>query len=99
VKGLELDGTVVVDPDAILAEEAQGLRALYVALTRATKLLSVVHGGELPEVLANPITQARPPSIRALGRRRLSRPASPQRSPQTSSRTVLTTAKAAVPQW
>ena len=52
VKGLELDATVVVDPKGILDEEAQGLRALYVALTRATKLLTVVHPGELPDVLA-----------------------------------------------
>ncbi|MCB0978337.1 MAG: AAA family ATPase, partial [Acidimicrobiales bacterium] len=51
VKGLELDATVVVDPAGIIDEEAQGLRALYVALTRATKLLTVVHPGELPEVL------------------------------------------------
>ncbi|MCU1353270.1 MAG: helicase, superfamily [Acidimicrobiales bacterium] len=36
VKGLELDGTVVVEPAEILAEEAQGLRALYVALTRSS---------------------------------------------------------------
>jgi len=52
VKGLELDATVVVDPAGILEEEAQGLRALYVALTRATKLLTVVHPGDLPDVLA-----------------------------------------------
>ncbi len=52
VKGLELDATVVVDPGGILDEEAQGMRALYVALTRATKLLTVVHPGELPDVLA-----------------------------------------------
>ncbi|HEX2575348.1 MAG TPA: UvrD-helicase domain-containing protein, partial [Aquihabitans sp.] len=51
VKGLELDATVVVDPAGILDEEAQGLRALYVALTRATKLLTVVYPGELPDVL------------------------------------------------
>ena len=51
VKGLELDATVVVDPAGILEEEAQGLRALYVALTRATKLLTVVYPGELPDVL------------------------------------------------
>ncbi|MGI8757441.1 MAG: hypothetical protein ACR2MB_16610, partial [Acidimicrobiales bacterium] len=52
VKGLELDATVVVDPAGILAEEAQGMRALYVALTRATKLLTVVYPGALPDVLA-----------------------------------------------
>ena len=34
VKGLELDGVVVVEPARIVREEAQGLRALYVALTR-----------------------------------------------------------------
>ena len=36
-KGLELDGVVLVEPARIVAEERQGMRALYVALTRATK--------------------------------------------------------------
>lgn len=52
VKGLELDATVVVEPAAMVAEEAQGPRALYVALTRATKLLTIVHAEPLPSVLA-----------------------------------------------
>ena len=52
VKGLELDATVVVEPARIVDEEPQGLRALYVALTRATKRLAVVHTGPLPDVLA-----------------------------------------------
>jgi len=51
VKGLELDAAVVVEPSAIIAEEAQGLRALYVALTRATKRLAVVHTEPLPDYL------------------------------------------------
>jgi DNA helicase IV len=51
VKGLELDAVAVVEPGRIVAEEAQGLRALYVALTRATKELTVVHGEPLPEAL------------------------------------------------
>lgn len=51
VKGLELDATVVVDPAGIIEEESQGIRALYVALTRATRHLSIVHPGALPEVL------------------------------------------------
>jgi DNA helicase IV len=51
VKGLELDAVVVVEPAAIVEEEAQGLRALYVALTRATKRLALVHQRELPEAL------------------------------------------------
>jgi DNA helicase IV len=51
VKGLELDSCVVVEPAAIVDEEAQGLRALYVALTRATKRLALVHERPLPAEL------------------------------------------------
>lgn len=51
-KGLELDASVVVEPAAIVDEEAQGMRALYVALTRATKRLALVHERPLPEALA-----------------------------------------------
>jgi hypothetical protein len=51
VKGLELDAVVVVEPARIVAEEAQGMRALYVALTRATKALAIVHADPLPEAL------------------------------------------------
>lgn len=58
VKGLELDATVVVDPAGIIDEEAQGMRALYVALTRATKHLTVVHHGDLPEAM-EPVEQPR----------------------------------------
>jgi DNA helicase IV len=50
-KGLELDATVVVEPAAIVDEEAQGLRALYVALTRSTKRLTLVHARPLPDAL------------------------------------------------
>ncbi|MDQ3147622.1 MAG: AAA family ATPase [Actinomycetota bacterium] len=49
VKGLELDAVVVVEPARIVAEEPQGLRSLYVALTRATRRLAVVHADPLPE--------------------------------------------------
>ncbi len=62
VKGLELDATVVVDPAGILDEEAQGMRALYVALTRATKLLTIVHPGDLPDVLA-PVERPEPQPV------------------------------------
>jgi arylsulfatase len=48
VKGLELDGVVVVEPAAIVHAESQGLRALYVALTRSTRRLTVVHAEVLP---------------------------------------------------
>ena len=51
VKGLELDSVIVVEPARIVAEEPQGLRALYVALTRATRRLAVLHAEPLPEPL------------------------------------------------
>jgi DNA helicase IV len=51
VKGLEVDAAVVVEPALVVDEEAQGDRALYVALTRATKRLAVVHERDLPRSL------------------------------------------------
>jgi DNA helicase IV len=51
VKGLELDGVVVVEPTSIVRAEQQGMRALYVALTRSTKRLTIVHSDELPAPL------------------------------------------------
>ena len=41
-KGLEFDGVVVVDPDAIIDEAETGWRTLYVVLTRATQRLTTV---------------------------------------------------------
>jgi DNA helicase IV len=52
VKGLEFDSVVVVEPARIVAESPQGLRALYVALTRSTKRMTVVHSEPLPEPLS-----------------------------------------------
>ncbi len=49
-KGLEFDHVIVVEP-ALLAEREQGLRELYVALTRPTKTLIIVHARELPREL------------------------------------------------
>jgi DNA helicase IV len=51
VKGLEVDAVVVVEPARIVAEERQGIRSLYVALTRATKRVTVAHREPLPEML------------------------------------------------
>jgi len=51
VKGLEFDAVVVVEPAALVEDSAQGLRTVYVALTRATRRLAVVHARPLPEVL------------------------------------------------
>ena len=42
-KGLEYDAVVLVEPTELMAESATGRRALYVALTRATQQLTVVH--------------------------------------------------------
>jgi superfamily I DNA/RNA helicase len=50
-KGLEFDHVVVVEPAAIADDGEQGLRELYVALTRPTKTLVVVHARPLPEGL------------------------------------------------
>ncbi|MGH3001167.1 MAG: HelD family protein, partial [Gaiellaceae bacterium] len=46
-KGLEFDHVVVVEP-ALIAAHEQGLRELYVALTRPTKTLVVLHSRPLP---------------------------------------------------
>ena len=52
-KGLEFDHVVVVEPAAIVEEGGDsGLRELYVALTRPTKTLTVVHSRPLPAPLA-----------------------------------------------
>ena len=48
-KGLEFDAVVVVEPSRIIDENADaGYRVLYVALTRATQRVAVVHALELP---------------------------------------------------
>ncbi len=51
VKGLETDVAIVVEPARIVSEERQGMRSLYVALTRATKRVNVIHAEALPAVL------------------------------------------------
>jgi DNA helicase IV len=53
-KGMEFDHVVVVEPAAIVDEAlgGQGLRELYVAITRPTRTLVVVHARPLPDELA-----------------------------------------------
>ncbi|MBF6142556.1 HelD family protein [Nocardia farcinica] len=51
VKGLEFDTVLLVEPARIVEESPRGLNDLYVALTRATQRLHVLHTAELPEVL------------------------------------------------
>jgi DNA helicase IV len=51
-KGLEFDAVVVVEPASIVEDAPRGLRLLYIALTRPTQHLSVVHAQPLPDALA-----------------------------------------------
>jgi DNA helicase IV len=51
-KGLEFDAVVVVEPARLVREAPQGLRALFVALTRPTRSLTIVHAEPLPDALA-----------------------------------------------
>jgi DNA helicase IV len=50
-KGLEFDAVLVVQPERILADGPRGAAELYVALTRATQRLGVLHHGPLPQAL------------------------------------------------
>ncbi|WP_431952307.1 RNA polymerase recycling motor ATPase HelR [Nocardia lijiangensis] len=50
-KGLEFDAVLVVEPERILADGPRGAAELYVALTRATQRLGILHHGPLPQVL------------------------------------------------
>ena len=48
MKGLEFDGVVVVEPDAILGDTPRGARLLYVAITRAVQELAFVTTSPAP---------------------------------------------------
>jgi DNA helicase IV len=50
-KGLEFDAVVLVEPAEVLAESPRGANDVYVALTRATQRLTVVHAAPLPPML------------------------------------------------
>ncbi len=52
VKGLEFDQVVLLEPADLADGDPQGLRRLYIALTRAVSHLCVVHARPLPEPLA-----------------------------------------------
>jgi DNA helicase IV len=59
-KGLEFDAVVVVAPSDIIGQSPMGAHDLYVAMTRATRRLTVVQEGALPEMLQR--LAARPPA-------------------------------------
>jgi superfamily I DNA/RNA helicase len=50
-KGLEFDAVVLAEPAAMTGDSVIGLRSLYVALTRATRFLAIVHHAPLPAPL------------------------------------------------
>ncbi len=50
-KGLEFDAVVLLAPSEILTQSPMGGHDLYVAMTRATRRLTVVQEGALPDVL------------------------------------------------
>ena len=50
-KGLEFDRVILVDPAGIWTQSPAGGHDLYVAITRATHRLTVVHDGDLPPAL------------------------------------------------
>ncbi|WP_235831277.1 ATP-binding domain-containing protein [Gordonia zhaorongruii] len=47
-KGLEFDNVILVEPAELVRESPRGYNDLYVALTRATQRLVVVHARDLP---------------------------------------------------
>ncbi|MEV0491492.1 HelD family protein [Streptomyces atratus] len=52
-KGMEYDHVLVVEPATIADRGPSGLRQLYIALTRSTQSLTVLHTAPLPEALTD----------------------------------------------
>jgi hypothetical protein len=52
-KGLEFDSVLIADPAAILAGSPRGRNNLYVAMTRSTQRLGLLHPGQPPAELAS----------------------------------------------
>jgi DNA helicase IV len=58
-KGLEFDQVILVEPARIVGSSSHGLGDLYVAMTRATQRLGIVHANQLPAVIHPELTQRR----------------------------------------
>lgn len=72
-KGLEFDHVIVLEPASIAAYGPTGLHQLYIALTRCTQSLTIVHTQPLPEGLPQipaPISVPPPPQPAAPPSRR-----------------------------
>ncbi|WP_407696578.1 ATP-binding domain-containing protein [Streptantibioticus cattleyicolor] len=59
-KGLEFDSVLIADPQAIRNGSPRGLNDLYVALTRATRRLAILHPGPAPAQLARTVRPREP---------------------------------------
>ncbi|MFD9131780.1 HelD family protein [Streptomyces bottropensis] len=64
-KGMEYDHVLVVEPTTIADRGPAGLRQLYIALTRSTQSLTVLHTAPLPESLTNTDDTGEPPPAEA----------------------------------
>lgn len=62
VNGLEFDHVILVEPEEIAESGEAGYGRLYVALTRCTQSLTIVHARPLPDVLADPSEWVREPA-------------------------------------
>ncbi|MFD8262861.1 HelD family protein [Streptomyces griseoluteus] len=62
-KGMEYDHVLVLEPATIAARGPAGLRQLYIALTRSTQTLTVLHTAPLPEALTNTAPSPAPAGI------------------------------------
>jgi len=51
IRSVEMDGVIVVEPTTMYESPDVGPRGVYVALTRSTQQLVVVHSRELPQEL------------------------------------------------
>jgi DNA helicase IV len=61
-KGLEFDGVIMVEPQAIVDESEYGWNDLYVGLTRPTQRLGVLHTTALPAALAGLVERSPAPA-------------------------------------
>ncbi|WP_308805681.1 ATP-binding domain-containing protein [Acrocarpospora corrugata] len=56
-KGLEFDSVLIADPAAILTASPRGHYDLYVAMTRATQRLGILHPGQAPAEIAHTVRE------------------------------------------
>ncbi|WP_405447822.1 ATP-binding domain-containing protein [Streptomyces erythrochromogenes] len=68
-KGMEYDHVLVVEPATIADRGPAGLRQLYVALTRSTQSLTVLHTAALPQALTSSAddSESAAPDVRSAG--------------------------------